>query len=71
MVRLDPPRGNKSRIAVLLIGKIEGETLYMHKAEYIEPSDVKAAIHCFTRLRKLCREITPVPAAKREPDAWV
>ncbi len=37
----------------------------MHKAEYIEPSDVEGAIHCFTRLRKLCREIIPVPAAKR------
>ena len=69
MVRLDPPRGKQSRLAVLLIDKVEGKTLYMQKAEFIEPSDETGAIHCFTRLRTLSEN---KPKAKREkkPDAW-
>ena len=65
MVRLDPPRGKKSRCAVLLIEKMENATLYMQKAEFIEPSDATGAIHCFARLRKLCQKITPTSNAKR------
>ena len=65
MVRLDPPRGKKSRLALLLVQKIENTTLYMQKAEYIEPSDATGAIHCFARLRKLCQTITPTSSAKR------
>jgi hypothetical protein len=65
MVRLDPPRGKKSRVAVLLIDRVEGKTLYMQKAEYIEPSDVANAVRCFKRLRMLCKKINPIPDAKR------
>ncbi len=65
MVRLDPPRGKKSRCAVLLIEKMENTTLHMQKAEFIEPSDATGAIHCFARLRKLCQKITPTSNAKR------
>ena len=65
MVRLDPPRGKKSRLAALLIDKVEGKTLYMQKAEFIEPSDETGAIHCFTRLRTLCRKTNPKPNGKR------
>ena len=35
-VRLDPPRSKNSRIAVLLIQKVELKTLYMQQTKYTE-----------------------------------
>ena len=58
IVKLDPPRGKKSRFAVLLVDKIdEDTTVEMQKAELIEPEDVSAAMTCFRRLRQVCKQI--------------
>ena len=68
IVKLDPPRGKKSRFAVLLLDKIEDRTIQMQKAEFIEPEDSAGAVKCFQRLRQLCKQIkpsTPATSAKR------
>ena len=35
IVKLDPPRGKKSRFAVLLVDKIDDMTIEMQKAEFV------------------------------------
>ena len=68
IVKLDPPRGKKSRFAVLLVDKIDDMTIEMQKAEFVEPEDVAGAVKCFQRLRQVCkqiRQITPSGSAKR------
>ena len=69
IVKLDPPRGKKSRFAVLLVDKIDDDvTIEMQKAEFIEPEDSAGAVKCFQRLRQLCKQIkpsTPATSAKR------
>ena len=68
IVKLDPPRGKKSRFAVLLVDKIDDMTVEMQKAEYVEPEDVAGAVTCFQRLRQLCKQIkqiAPSGSAKR------
>jgi hypothetical protein len=65
VVKLDPPRGKKSRFAVLVVDRIEGKTLHMQKAEYVEQSDAEGAIHCFSCLRALCQKILPPANMKR------
>ena len=67
-MKLDPPRGKKSRFAVLLVDKIDDMTVEMQKAEFVEPEDVAGAVKCFQRLRQVCKEIkqnTPSGSAKR------
>ncbi len=56
IVKLDPPRGKKSRFAVLLVDKIDDMTIEMQKAEFVEPEDAAGAVTCFQRLRKLCKQ---------------
>ena len=58
IVKLDPPRGKKSRFAVLLVDKIDEDmTVEMQKAEFIEPEDASGAMACFQRLRQVCKQI--------------
>ena len=68
IVKLDPPRGKKSRFAVLLVDKIDDVTVEMQKAEFVEPEDAVGAVKCFQRLRQVCKQIkqiTPSGSAKR------
>ena len=69
IVKLDPPRGKKSRFAVLLVDKIDDDmTIEMQKAEFIEPEDAAGAMACFQRLRQVCKQIkqdAPSGSAKR------
>ena len=68
IVKLDPPRGKKSRFAVLLVDKIDDMTIEMQKAEFVEPEDAAGAVKCFQRLRQVCKQIkqiTPSGSAKR------
>ena len=68
IVKLDPPRGKKSRFAVLLVDKIDDMTVEMQKAEFVEPEDAVGAVKCFQRLRQVCKQIkqiTPSGSAKR------
>ena len=68
IVKLDPPRGKKSRFAVLLVDKIDDMTIEMQKAEFVEPEDAAGAVTCFRRLRQVCKQIkqnTPSGSAKR------
>ena len=68
IVKLDPPRGKKSRFAVVLLDKIEDMTIEMQKAEFVEPEDAPRAVECFQRLRQVCKQIkhiTPADSAKR------
>ena len=69
IVKLDPPRGKKSRFAVLLVDKIDDDmTIEMQKAEFVEPEDAAGAVKCFQRLRQVCKQIkqiTPSGSAKR------
>ena len=68
IVKLDPPRGKKSRFAVLLVDKIDDMTVEMQKAEFIEPEDATGAMQCFRRLRQICKQIkqsAPSGSAKR------
>ena len=68
IVKLDPPRGKKSRFAVLLVDKIDEMTSEMQKAEFVEPEDAAGAVNCFQRLRQLCKQTkqnTPSGSAKR------
>ncbi len=68
IVKLDPPRGKKSRFAVLLVDKIDDMTIEMQKAEFIEPEDAAGAVKCFQRLRQVCKQIkqiTPSYSGKR------
>ena len=57
IVKLNPPRGKKSRFAVLLVDKIDGMTIEMQKAEFVEPDDAAGAVKCFQRLRQVCKQI--------------
>ena len=65
IVKLDPPRGKKSRLAVLLVTEFKDGVLSMHKAEYVEPDDADGAVACFRRLRQLCKMIRPSASTKR------
>lgn len=68
IVKLDPPRGKKSRFAVLLVDKIDDMTIEMQKAEFVEPEDAVGAVKCFQSLRQVCKQIkqnTPSGSAKR------
>ena len=68
IVKLDPPRGKKSRFAVLLVDKIENMNIEMQKAEFVEPEDAPGAVKCFQCLRKVCQQIqqiTPAGSTKR------
>ena len=68
IVKLDPPRGKKSRFAVLLVDKIDEKNIEMQKAEFVEPEDAAGAVKCFQRLRQVCKQIkqiTPSYSGKR------
>ena len=63
--RLDPPRGQKFRVAFVLITKADEEGLHIHKLEYIEQDQVNHAIRCMQRLRRLNKQIHPAGTEKR------
>ena len=64
--RLDPPRGKNFRVAVVLFTKAdEKEGLHIHKLEYIEPEQVKEAVLCMQKLRRLSKGVHTVSTAKR------
>ena len=68
VVKLDPPRGKKSRFAVLIVDRVDeknGLTVQMQKAEYIESEDAQGAMDCFRRLRALSKKIAPRQNLKR------
>ena len=67
-MKLDPPRGKKSRFAVLLVDKIDDRTIEMQKTEFVEPEDAAGTVKCFQRVRQVCKQIkqiTPSGSAKR------
>ena len=64
--RLDPPRGKNFRVAVVLFTKAdEKEGLHIHKLEYIEPEQVKEAVLCMQKLRRLSKCVHTVSTEKR------
>ena len=64
--RLDPPRGKPFRLAIALFTKAEeNEGFHVHKLEYIEPEQLKDAVRCMQKLRKLCMGVHTVSTAKR------
>ena len=63
IVKLDPPRGKKSRFAVILLDKIDDMTIEMQKAEFVEPEDAAGAVKCFQRLRQVCKQIKQIAPA--------
>ena len=63
IVKLDPPRGKRSRFAVLLVDKIDDMTVEMQKAEFVEPEDAAGAVKCFQRLRQACKQIKQIAPA--------
>ena len=64
--RLDPPRGKNFRVAVVLFTKAdEKEGLHIHKLEYIEPEQVKEAVLCMQKLRRLSKGVHTVSTDKR------
>ena len=65
IIKLDPPRGKKSRFAVVLIDKFMDGTLEMQKAEFVEQDEAQGAVDCFRRLRKACKHIRPLATKKR------
>ena len=63
IVKLDPPRGKKSRFAVLLVDKIDDMTIEMQKAEFVEPEDAAGAVKCFQCLRRVCQQIKQITSS--------
>ena len=64
--RLDPPRGKVFRVAVVLFTKAdEKEGLHIHKLEYIEPEQMKEAVLCMQKLRRLSKGVHTVSTEKR------
>ena len=64
--RLDPPRGKVFRVAFVLFRKAdEKEGLHIHKLEYVEPEQVKEAVLCMQKLRKLSKRVHTVSTDKR------
>ena len=64
--RLDPPRGKAFRVAIVLFTKAdEKEGPHIHKLEYVEPEQVKEAILCMRKLRKLSKGVHTVSTEKR------
>ena len=64
--RLDPPRGKTFRVAVVPFTKAdEKEGLHIHKLEYIEPEQVKEAVLCMQKLRRLSKGVHTVSTEKR------
>ena len=61
---LDPPRGKDSRVALVLISKVDEEGFHIHKLENIEPDEVHNAITCMQRLRKMSKQIHPEGSGK-------
>ena len=64
--RLDPPRNNTSRTALVLISKAdEHEGLHIQALEYIEPDQLENAARCMQKLRMLCKCVQSVSTEKR------
>jgi hypothetical protein len=66
--RLDPPRGKQMRYALLVCSKKDAEGLHIHKLEYVENSQIDAAVKCFRKLRKVCTLIHTCSSEKRSHD---
>ena len=64
--RLDPPRGKNFRVAFVLFTKAdEKEGLHIHKLEYVEPEQVKEAVLCMQKLRRLSKRVHTLSTEKR------
>lgn len=64
--RLDPPRAKNFRVAVVLITKVDEDGgLHIHQLEYIEMDQVKHAVLCMQKLRKLSKGVHTVSTEKR------
>ena len=64
--RLAPPRGKVFRVAVVLFTKAdEKEGLHINTLEYIEPDQVREAVLCMRKLRKLSKRVHTVSTEKR------
>ena len=64
--RLDPSRGKHFRVAAALLTKAgEKEGLQIHNREYIEPEQVKEAVLCMQKLRRLSKGVHTVSTEKR------
>jgi len=64
--RLDPPRGKTFRVAVCLFTKAdEQEGLHIHLLEYIEADQVKQAVLCMQKLRRLSKGVHTGATEKR------
>ena len=60
------PRGKNFRVAVVLFTKADNEEgLHIHTLEYIESDQVKNAVLCMQKLRKLSKGIHTVSIEKR------
>ena len=64
--RPDPPRGKNFTITIVLLTKAdEKEGLHIHKLEYVEPQQVKEAVLCTQKLRRLSKGVHTVSTDKR------
>lgn len=66
--RMDPPRGKQMRYALLVCNKKDSDGLHIHKLDYVENSQIDAALQCFRKLRKVCTLIHTRPCEKRSHD---
>ena len=64
--RLDPPRGKTLRIALAFFSKANDDgSLVLHKLEYIEADQMKNAVCCMQRLRRLSSRVRSSSFVKR------
>ena len=63
---LEPPRNKTYRFAIVFLSKCDTqEGLFIYKLEYIEPHEVKDAVECMTKLRRLCKGVQTNSSQKR------
>ena len=66
--KLDPPRGQKARWAVVLISNVRPgptPTFLLDKVEFIEPAEVDNAVKSFQKLRRMATRLQPSSAEKK------
>jgi len=66
--KLDPPRGQTARFAVVLINSVETNTkttLMLDKVQLIEPADVPNVMKSFKKLRRLAMRLQPKSEEKK------
>ena len=66
--KLDPPRSQKARWAVVLISNVEPgptPTFLLDKVEFIEPAEVDNAVKSFQKLRRMATRLQPSSTEKK------